>query len=479
MRSMVDGTRRTSAVVLGAAVSLVLAGCGSSNDGGSGGGGGGGATDDGHLVGEQEYMSAPCPEVGVKPTQTTFTYWSMWTKDEPQGRLLQKAFDCFKQKAGVTVNVQWLGRKFLTQNVAPALNTDTVPDLIDQDISQVKAAVVDAGGTQGLDDVLAMKTGEAGGKTVKDVIPESLYNLPANKDKDGKIFEIPYEVLSNAWWYNKDKVKDFTEPKTIDDLFKLLDKAKAGGGAIAQDGDIDFYNAYFVSQVAERYVGAGAMQKAAADKTGQSWKTEAGYLKAAQVVAKIAKGGYLIDGWDAGKFPQIQQRWADGDASYLFVGSWGPSETREYLGKQGGGKAINYGSFQFPKPDDATHDTVEFLPIGWAVTKKAKNPDAAKAFIAYFANKDLARGIPAVADNLAPRPELPVPDDLKQLNSVLTDQKKEKVVFMDSLDSLYGGNFVKNVLYPLNNDLLKGKITAQQFVDGMASKTADYWKTQG
>jgi raffinose/stachyose/melibiose transport system substrate-binding protein len=473
---MYGGTRRTSALVLTAAVSLVLAGCGSTDDPAAGGNAPAG--DDGKLVGEQEYLNAPCPEPGVKPTQKEFTYWSMWTKDEPQGRVLQKAFKCFEEKAGVKVNVQWLGRKFLTQNVAPALNTDTVPDLIDQDISQVKAAVVDVGGTQGLDDVLAMKVGEAD-KTVKDVIPSFLYDIPQAKDKDGKLFSVPYEVLSNGWWYDKNKQKDFKEPTSTEELFAALDKAKAAGGAIAQDGDIDFYNAYFLTQIAEKYVGAGGIQKAVDDKTGQQWKTEPGFLKAAQYVEKLAKGGYFLDGWDAGKFPQIQQRWADGEAAFLFVGSWGPSETREYLGKQGGGATINYGSFQFPKPADATHDTIEFLPIGWTVTKKAKNAEAAKAFIAYFANKDLARGIPAVADNLAPRAELPVPDDLKQLNTALTDSKKEKVIFMDSIDSLYEGTYVKNVFYPLNNDLLKGKISAQQFVDQIGPKTAEFWTSRG
>ncbi|ONI80015.1 sugar ABC transporter substrate-binding protein [Actinosynnema sp. ALI-1.44] len=460
-----------------AAVSLVLAGCGSSNDGG-GGSRNAPAGDDGKLVGEQEYLSAPCPEPAVKPTQKEFTYWSMWTKDEPQGRVLQKAFKCFEEKAGVKVNVQWLGRKFLTQNVAPALNTDTVPDLIDQDTSQVKAAVVDAGGTQGLDDVYTMKIGE-GDKTVKDVIPSVLYDIPQNKDKDGKFFGVPYELLSNGWWYDKKKQKDFKEPKTTDELFAALDKAKAAGGAIAQDGDIDFYNAYFLTQIAEKYVGKGGIQGAVEDKTGAKWASEPGFLKAAQYVEKLAKGKYFIDGWDAGKFPQIQQRWADGEAAFLFVGSWAPSETREYLGKQGGGASIDYGSFQFPLPEGATHDTIEFLPVVWSVTKKAKNPEAAKAFIAYFTNKDLARGIPAVGDNLHPRAELPVPDDLKQLNAAFTDTKKEKVVFMDSIDSLVGGTYVKNVFYPLNNDLLKGKITAQQFIDQIGPKTADFWKNQG
>ena len=64
MRSMYGGTRRTSALVLTAAVSLVLAGCGSTDDGG-GSGGGTAAGDDGKLVGEQDFMNAPCPEPAV------------------------------------------------------------------------------------------------------------------------------------------------------------------------------------------------------------------------------------------------------------------------------------------------------------------------------------------------------------------------------------------------------------------------------
>src|SRR5882724_1309557 len=100
----------------------------------------------------------------------------MWTADDPQGKVLKHAFDCFTKQTGVKVDVQWLGRKFLTQNLAPALNTDTVPDLFDQDISQVKAAVVTPGGTQGVDDVLSMKIGE-GDKTVKDVVPSTFYDL--------------------------------------------------------------------------------------------------------------------------------------------------------------------------------------------------------------------------------------------------------------------------------------------------------------
>ncbi|MEC3977150.1 ABC transporter substrate-binding protein [Amycolatopsis sp. H20-H5] len=461
---------KLSVLTVGAAVSLVLAGCGSGADTTAGGG-------ENALPGVQQYLDAPCPEAGTKPqTDKEFTYWSMWTADEPQGKVLQKAFKCFQDKTGVKVDVQWLGRKAYTQNLAPALNTDNVPDLFDQDVSKVGAAIMTPGGTQGVDDVFAMKVGE-GDKTVKDVLSPSSYDFPQNKDKEGKNFMVPYTLQSSAWWYNKDKVavKDFAEPKTMTELTALFDKA--GKSAISLDGDIPFYNMYYFTQLAERYVGPGGLYKAATDKTGQSWKTDPGFLKAATETAKLPK--YLIDGWDAAKFPQIQQRWADGDSSYLYVGSWAPSETREYLDKQGSGQKINYGSFQFPKPDGATHDTVEQMSIGFSVTKKAKHAEGAKAFMAYFLNKDILSGIPAVADNLVPRTDLAVPDDLKALKTVMDDPKKEHVLQYDGIDGIAGGKWQTDVFDPADTSLLKGKLDPQQFVDQLAAKGAGFWKTQG
>ncbi|HEY3685888.1 MAG TPA: ABC transporter substrate-binding protein [Streptosporangiaceae bacterium] len=455
-----------SVVAASATLALAASGCGGSGESG-----------EFSLPTAAGYFKTACPKAAVKPAQKELTYWSMWTKDEPQGKVLQYVINCFTKQTGVKVDVQWLGREVLTQNVAPALNTDKVPDLIDQDVTKMQAAVVAANGAQPLQDVLAMKTGD-GDKTVKDVLAKTSWDFPGNREKSGKIFLVPYTILTNGWWYNKKQVKNVTPPKTMDDLFALFDAAKKSGkAAVSQDGDIDTYNIYYFSQLAERYVGGGGLMKAARDKTGKSWTSDPGFLKAAQYVERLAKGKYLIDGWDAAKFPQVQQRWADGESDYLFVGSWGPSETREYLNKQGGGQAIDYGSFQMPMPQGATHDIIEQKPIGFSVTAKAKNPDAAKAFIAYFLNKKMLAGIPAVADNLTPRADLPVPADLKDIKKAFDDPKKEHVLFQDATDALNGGTWADNVLFPENNALLKGKITAQQFVDQMASKSAAYWKS--
>ncbi|WP_370949467.1 ABC transporter substrate-binding protein [Amycolatopsis sp. cg5] len=464
--------RKVMTVTAAAALGLSLTACG---DGGSAGTPSGGEN---ALPGVEQFLSAPCPEAGTKPaTDKEFTYWAMWTADEPQGKVLQKAFKCFEEKTGVKVTVQWLGRKAYTQNLVPALNTGAVPDLFDQDVSKVGAAIMAPGGTQSVDDVFAMKVGE-GDKTVKDVLTPSSYDFPQNKDKEGHNFMVPYTVQSSAWWYGKDRVKDFKEPKTMDDLIGLFDKAKADGkAAVSLDGDIPFYNMYFFTQLAERYVGSGGLYKAATDKTGQAWLTEPGFLKAATQTARLPK--HFIDGWDAAKFPQIQQRWADGDAQYLYVGTWAPSETREYLDKQGSGTKVSYGSFQFPMPPEATHDTVEQMSIGFAVPKQAKHAEAAKAFIAYFLNKDLLSGIPAVADNLVPRTDLAVPDDLKQVKAAMDDPKKEHVLQYDGIDGIAGGKWQTDVFDPADTALLKGALTPQQFVEQLAAKGAEFWKSQG
>lgn len=118
------------------------------------------------------------------------------------------------------------------------------------------------------------------------------------------------------------------------------------------------------------------------------------------------------------------------------------------------------------------------MSIGFAVTKKAKHAEAAKAFIAYFLNKDILSGIPAVADNLVPRADLAVPDDLKQVKAAMDDPKKEHVLQYDGIDGIAGGKWQTDVFDPADTSLLKGELNPQQFVDQLATKGADFWKNQ-
>lgn len=419
-----------------------------------------------------------CPAIAEKPAKGNgkVVYWSMWTKGEPQQKVLQKTFDCFTEETGIEVEAEWFGRAVLAENVAPALNTGKVPDLIDQDVSQVTAAVGAPGGLQSISDVLDMEVED--GKKLTDVMPAAYYDLPSNKLADGGLMLVPYETLTNAWWYNKADVKDFKAPTTTDELFALFDQAKKDGkAAVSEDGDIDFYNAYFYTQWAEQYVGAGGLLEAAQDKSGELWKSEPGFLEAAKNVERLAKGDYFIDGWDASKFPAVQQRWADGESSYLFVGSWITSEAGEYLKKQAGGAEdvdFDFGSFSMPMSEGATHKTVEVMPIGFGVTKDAANADATKALIAYALQKENITPIATEADNLVPRTDVPAPPALAGVKGALDDPEAEAIIFMDGLDG-QAPDWTKEVFYPLNNDLLKGKITATEFITKLAANTKAFY----
>lgn len=456
-----SGRRRAGAAVAAiSALTLTLTACGQTDP-------------------EDESANRECPKIAEKPAKGngTVTYWSMWTEAEPQAKVLAKTFDCFTKETGIKVDVEWVGRKVLTTNVAPALNTDTVPDLIDQDVSQVAAAVGTPGGLQPVDDVLDMKVSE-GDKTVGDVMQKVYYDIPANKLADGGLMLVPYETLSTAWWYDAKNVENFEAPKTTEDLFALFDAAKKDQeGAVAQDGDIDFYNAYFFTQWAEQYVGPGGLLAAAQDKTGEKWKTDKGFLEAAKLTERLGKGKYFLDGWDASKFPSVQNRWADGDAAYLFVGSWITSEAGEYLKKAAGGAedvGADFKSFAMPPADGATHKTVEQLPIGFGVTKKAANPEATKALIAYALNKENITPISTQADNLVPREDVPAPAALEGVKAALDDPTAEAVLFMDGMDG-QAPDWTTEVFYPLNNKLLKGQLTAEQFVNQLAAGTKKFY----
>ncbi|GLW78396.1 ABC transporter substrate-binding protein [Actinokineospora globicatena] len=462
--------RSTRLTLLALASALALAGCGA----------GGEVADPGVGApqGADAFLVAQCPDAGIRPNgDKEFTYWSMWNADEPQGRVLSKAIRCFTDKTGVKVNVLWLGRDLLTRNVAPALNTGTVPDLFDQDVSQVMASVVSAGGTQPVEDVLDYRVGE-GDLKVRDVLPVASYDFPQNKGPDGKIFEIPYVVFGSAWWYDRTVAGRVVAPKTTDELFQLFDNAKSTGiAALAQDGDRSTSNAALFTQAAVRYLGAGGLTRAAQDKTGDVWRNDVGLYQAAEFVEKIATGRYLIPGWDSAKYPTLQHRWATGEAAYLSLPGWVPSETKEYLAKKGDDRTVSLASFPFPQPPAATHTVAERVPVGFAVAAKAKNPGAAKAFIAYVLNKDILSGVPAVADNLTPRADLPVPESQKDIRAGLTDPAVEQALYLDGVNAVAGGRWVETVLYPLTDSLLRGNISAADFIDAVADKQVKFWRT--
>ncbi|MGP3958043.1 ABC transporter substrate-binding protein [Nonomuraea sp. 3N208] len=424
--------RRTLAGIAALALGAVVAGCGQPGSGGDNAG--------------------------------AFTYWSMWRADEPQAKVIKAAIDKFQAETGVKVTVEWQGRD-VRQKIGPAIAAGKAPDLWDQG-ADVVATTALAGQAADLSSVYDSEVpGE--GKKVSEIIDakyvEGLPKDPAGVNK----WLVPYELVSAGFFYNAADPDLATPPGTWEELIKLCDTLKAKGKAcLASDGDAAWENFLTLDYLLVRDNGAGTLRKIFEDKTGAGWDNP-GVLESVKRVEQLVKGGYLIEGYDAGKYPAQQTNWAKGKAALLMQGSWVPTEVKPLVGA---GWKTGY----FPMPTTKGGNTeVDAILFGFSVPKKAKNPDPAKRFISYFLEKERLEKIATEAGNITPRADIPAPAGLQDVQKALSEEPVRWI--MDNVPGEYGDK----VVFPVFLELWHGKITAEQFVAKAKAAHVQYWKVAG
>ncbi|WP_427016489.1 sugar ABC transporter substrate-binding protein [Pseudarthrobacter sp. P1] len=397
----------------------------------------------------------------------TLTYWSMWKDGEPQQKVIAAAIADFEQQTGATVKVQWQGRSN-TEKLVPALNTNNVPDIVDGPYAKLAPVLGDTG--QALSLGAAYDT-VVEGKKVSELIPAKYTSISNIKGEDGTPWMLPYSLSSDAIWFDAAKHPELVAnpPADWDAFIAELAKLKASGAApLAADGDVAGYNSLWFTTALIRAEGPGSFKTIASDKTGAGWDSPAA-LTAAKKVEEIAKGGYLIPGYDASKWPAQQQVWASGKASLILNGSWLPTETGTYAAE-----GFQYSSFPFPAIDGKpTSVRADF--VGWAVPKKAKSPELAQQLATFMLHKKYQDDYGTKAKVLPIRADAAFSP---QMDSV----KKS----LDSATSVYQQNdgvtfpgYVEKVFWPIDDQLFLGKISAAEFVAKMKDAQIQYWKDNG
>ena len=154
-----------SALLCAAMVATMLVGCGgSSNDSKSSGG-------DGKKL----------------------VYWAMWSKDEPQAKVIQDAIAKYTEDTGVEVDVQFKGRSGQREGLQPALDAKQTIDLFDEDVNRVNGSwgkyLLD------LEDVAKDYESEHGNET--------LFKIARAAYEDGTLHSIPYQPSIFGFFYNK------------------------------------------------------------------------------------------------------------------------------------------------------------------------------------------------------------------------------------------------------------------------------------
>lgn len=398
----------------------------------------------------------------------TLTYWSMWEQGEPQSEVLQSAIDDFEEAEGVTVEVQWAGRE-VSKKIRAGSNTGTVPDLTD-DAVEVLLSGSDAGLYSGLGDVYSEQIpGEDA--TIADVVPAKY--LGPYKNDDGEPIVVPYEVLTTSVWYDGNRFPEIAEnpPETWDDFVAAMEEMKDDGlSPIAADGTIPDYNAYWIYQLVERELGPGWLNKAAADKTGEAW-SDPGFLRSAQRVEEIVQNDYFMEGYQGSKLPAAQQAWAQGEASFLLMGSWAPADAAEVASPD-----TEFRSFPMPMVPGGVR-TQELNLIGFGIPDGAENPELAAKFAAFFMQRDQIGKIASEANNLTSRTDVPAPDDLADLQPMLENASTGNR-YLDGVPT-DSAQFWSGVFLPLSDKLFFGEITAEEFVSQLEADSKSFWQNNG
>ncbi|MGW2545279.1 ABC transporter substrate-binding protein [Kitasatospora sp. NPDC001574] len=389
----------------------------------------------------------------------SFTYWSMWNRNEPQAGVIQAAADRFTKDTGIKVTIQWQGRQVI-QKITPTLKNGAAADLVDNSVNAL-GALVAADQSADLTQVYATQIpGET--KTVGEVIPDK-YRAYLD-DRNGKPFMVPYSVATEGVWFNAATYPELAAapPKTWEDLVAKLDAVKATGVApIALPSN----DPYWTLLTLQRQLGTDGVRALAADRTGAAWDDPK--VRAAAGKVEQLRRNYFIKGYESTQGTQSQTSWAQGKAAFYLNGTWVPGESRPNVPP-----GFTFGNFQLPAIDGGnTAVGVNFF--GFAVPRSAAHAAEAQKFIAYFMNRDRLSGLATEALTITPRTDIPAPVELAAVakaidgNEVYPDQARLFVDYAAWATKAYTPNVVR---------FIQGVTTADEFVAQTKQASVDFWK---
>lgn len=415
----------------------------------------------------QAAPAAPAAAEGAE-LSGDIVYWGMWNEGEPMQQALTEIFAAFeKAHPKVKVQVTWAGREVLTKSRSAILAGQQL-DLVDQAADELNAALMKNDQVLPLDDLLVEN---AYGEDVKfgDIfVPNVLDPYKSN----GKVVFIPHTMISSGFWYDEGllKANNIAVPKTWDELMAACETLKGKSiPCFAQDGTVDFYNAYWFYWLAERVMGPGAFYKAVTDPTGASWD-DPGWLKVAQLVQQPTKQGYMMKGFEGSVWPAGQVSWSQGQAAFVLCGSWIPTETSKTAKPD-----FKYRGFLFPEVAGGkgkTTDVKSYL-MGWVMPKASKNQAATRELIKFTLTAENAAKMTSMYQALSPRKGVATPALLPDVKDWFANAK----TLFKPYDGVQADNpaWWTTIFMPLDNKLLFGTVTPEDFMKTLKASTTDYW----
>ena len=381
----------------------------------------------------------------------------MWSKDEPQAKVIQDAIAKYTEDTGVEVDVQFKGRSGQREGLQPALDAKQTIDLFDEDVNRVNGSwgkyLLD------LEDVAKDYESEHGNET--------LFKIARAAYEDGTLHSIPYQPSIFGFFYNKtlfDKAGIKEVPTTWDELDAACAKLKdAGITPITAD---DAYMTSFIGYHLARYIGQDGVKSLVTGEevNGQNvtWDDER-VLAAAQSFADFAKKGYFSKNIATNVYPAGQnQEFAPGDAAIVICGSWLPNEAKASVAED-----LEWGYFNYPSVPNGTDDNTanNIANQVFAINKDSKMTDEAFELITYITSGDYDKEMTTEA--------LCIPTDKANSDAWPTELAEVKAGF-DATTTYYdwaagaeSNNDLTGTLKTSALELAAGKLDAAGFISAM------------
>ncbi|HEX7746103.1 MAG TPA: extracellular solute-binding protein [Micromonosporaceae bacterium] len=215
------------------------------------------------------------------------------------------------------------------------------------------------------------------------VLQYSRYSADGKTFGEGNIYGLPQVGEIVGIFYSKDKLAKLglQPPKTWSDLTSALATAKQGGEIPLQLGNLDKWPALHVfGTIQGQFVPADTVTQLAFGRRGASWTTPEN-TRAAEELLKWVNAGYFNGSPNGTDYDKAWQNLAKGQGVFLIGGSWLGAD----LGKAMGDKV----GFVAPPPgQDGKVAATGGTGLPFTITSKAKNPDAAAAYINFITSSD-------------------------------------------------------------------------------------------
>lgn len=321
------------------------------------------------------------------------------------------------------------------------------------------STLVNEGAIEPLADLLAAPAWDSAGTVADTLLPGTVND----GTYQGKFYvvNVAYTVWGN--WYNAAlfEKEGWQPPKTFVEFFALAPKIKAKGMApYVYDAVHGYYPRWAL--MATIWKSAGKQAVIDIDNLKENaWRAD-GVLSALEAWEKLVKDKLLLPGQL--DHTQSQQAWLDGKAAFIQVGTWLKNEMAETIPPGFEMKLSDYWSLG--AGDKAPNDVYAGAGEGIVVPSKAPNKAAAKEFLRAVLSKEGSARFAELTTSLASTRGSGdnVQDSaLASANELMSNAPQDLVSV--KFWSFYAD--LDKESQNLSAELMAGRLTAQQFVDGM------------